>query len=216
MNNDRQKILTDYISYLYTTGRTYDTVGKYIKHVTDFLEMTKEVNRRGYLNYKRENADVMVRHSLMCSAICDLLSYLNIGYGKREKAVKPLEKLDVISDKNKKQLNDFIIWLTDNNDYSSHTVYIYYTSMKKYFEYANEVNMDNCRRFIKSLEEEKLSPATIRLRITYNPQIQISAESETKRSIFRKRDKTKRSKKESAQHSKSRNKSFVMTSVSAL
>lgn len=52
--------------------------------------------------------------------------------------------------------------------------------------------------------------------IIYNPQIQISAESETKRSIFRKRDKTKRSKKESAQHSKSRNKSFVMTSVSAL
>jgi hypothetical protein len=52
--------------------------------------------------------------------------------------------------------------------------------------------------------------------ICYNPQIQISAESETKRSIFREKDKTKRSKKESAQHSKSRNKSFVMTSVSAL
>ena len=54
------------------------------------------------------------------------------------------------------------------------------------------------------------------LRNGYNPQIQISAESETKRSIFREKDKTKRSKKESAQHSKSRNKSFVMTSVSAL
>lgn len=54
------------------------------------------------------------------------------------------------------------------------------------------------------------------IKAVYNPQIQISAESETKRSIFRKRDKTKRSKKESAQHSKSRNKSFVMTSVSAL
>lgn len=57
--------------------------------------------------------------------------------------------------------------------------------------------------------------ATMQIRI-YNPQIQISAESETKRSIFREKDKTKRSKKESAQHSKSRNKSFVMTSVSAL
>lgn len=54
------------------------------------------------------------------------------------------------------------------------------------------------------------------LQVIYNPQIQISAESETKRSIFREKDKTKRSKKESAQHSKSRNKSFVMTSVSAL
>ena len=59
-------------------------------------------------------------------------------------------------------------------------------------------------------------PANLRAIFNYNPQIQISAESETKRSIFRKRDKTKRSKKESAQHSKSRNKSFVMTSVSAL
>lgn len=54
------------------------------------------------------------------------------------------------------------------------------------------------------------------VQLNYNPQIQISAESETKRSIFREKDKTKRSKKESAQHSKSRNKSFVMTSVSAL
>lgn len=116
MNSDRQKILTDYISYLFTTRRTYNTIGQYIKYVTDFLERTEDVNRRGYLVYKRENADVMVRHSLMCSAICDLLSFLNIGYGRRDKTVKPLEKLDVISDKNKKQLNDFIIWLTDNNE----------------------------------------------------------------------------------------------------
>ena len=57
---------------------------------------------------------------------------------------------------------------------------------------------------------------TLKYQHLYNPQIQISAESETKRSIFREKDKTKRSKKESAQHSKSRNKSFVMTSVSAL
>lgn len=61
-----------------------------------------------------------------------------------------------------------------------------------------------------------VSATTFQKALLYNPQIQISAESETKRSIFRKRDKTKRSKKESAQHSKSRNKSFVMTSVSAL
>ena len=140
MNSDRQKILTDYISYIYTTGRTYDTIGKYIKHVTDFLEMAKEVNRRGYLNYKRENADVMVRHSLMCSAICDLLSFLNIGYGKREKTVKPLEKLDVISEKNKKLLHDFIIWLTDNNDYSSHTVDIYYQEASLILAQAKKAN----------------------------------------------------------------------------
>ena len=63
---------------------------------------------------------------------------------------------------------------------------------------------------------ELVTRARKKLGVNYNPQIQISAESETKRSIFREKDKTKRSKKESAQHSKSRNKSFVMTSVSAL
>ena len=63
---------------------------------------------------------------------------------------------------------------------------------------------------------DELVPVVCTSSALYNPQIQISAESETKRSIFREKDKTKRSKKESAQHSKSRNKSFVMTSVSAL
>ena len=69
---------------------------------------------------------------------------------------------------------------------------------------------------ILSIEIPKMKEEEKQKTSKYNPQIQISAESETKRSIFRKRDKTKRSKKESAQHSKSRNKSFVMTSVSAL
>lgn len=67
-----------------------------------------------------------------------------------------------------------------------------------------------------NLRDEYQHPKYDAPQLLYNPQIQISAESETKRSIFREKDKTKRSKKESAQHSKSRNKSFVMTSVSAL
>lgn len=69
---------------------------------------------------------------------------------------------------------------------------------------------------IRLQAEENINSHNQRELNLYNPQIQISAESETKRSIFREKDKTKRSKKESAQHSKSRNKSFVMTSVSAL
>ncbi len=76
---------------------------------------------------------------------------------------------------------------------------------------------DTIRNIEKLVEENRPELVIIDdLGALYNPQIQISAESETKRSIFREKDKTKRSKKESAQHSKSRNKSFVMTSVSAL
>lgn len=166
MDSNRQNILTNYISYLYTTGRTYDTIGKYIKYVTDFLESAEEINRRGYLAYKRENANIGARYPLMSESICDLLFHLKIGYNRREKKTKTLERLDTISEKNRKLLNDFIVWLTDSNDYSSHTVDIYHTSLKQYFEYANDISMENCKRFIRTLEEKSLSPQTIRLRIT--------------------------------------------------
>lgn len=166
MDDKRKQILVDYISYLYTTGKSYDFIGKYIKYVNDFLEDAICINRRGYLAYKQKNVEIMVRHPLMCNAILDLLSFLGIGYKRKEKVVKPLEKLSAISEKNKALISEFIVHLTDSNDYSPHTVDIYYTSLKKYFEYANEVNMDNCKRFVKMLEENSFSPQTIRLRIT--------------------------------------------------
>lgn len=166
MDVNRQKILTEYISYLYTTGKSYDFIGKYIKHVSDFLEKADSLNRRSYLVYKRENAEIVARYPIMRDAILDLLAFMGVGYKRKEKEIKPLEKLSSISAKNKALLNDFIVWLTDNNDYSPHTVDIYYTSLKKYFEYANEINMDNCKRFVKMLEDGGFAPQTIRLRIT--------------------------------------------------
>ena len=62
MDDKRKQILVDYISYLYTTGKNYDSIGKSIKYVTDFLESAEALNRRGYLKYNPTNADAMVRH----------------------------------------------------------------------------------------------------------------------------------------------------------
>lgn len=120
MNNDRQKILADYVSYLFTTRRTYDTIGKYIKYVTDFLESAEDINRRSYMAYKRENANIGARYPLMSEAICDLLHHLKIGYNRKDQKIKTLERLDAISEKNRRLLNDFIVWLTDSNDYYKH------------------------------------------------------------------------------------------------
>lgn len=102
-----------------------------------------------------------------------------------------------------KGLFDRYIWLIDT----------IYRAGKITFE---EINKRWLRTEMSNGEEIPLRTFHNHRKAIYNPQIQISAESETKRSIFREKDKTKRSKKESAQHSKSRNKSFVMTSVSAL
>ena len=63
-------------------------------------------------------------------------------------------------------MNEFVYYLTQDEDYSPHTIEIYSFSIKKYFEYANEVSVDNYKRFVRMLEDEGLSPRTIRLRIT--------------------------------------------------
>lgn len=98
-------------------------------------------------------------------------------------------------------------------------VYLHISSHDKAMQLSEAIETNACgSMFVTHKKQEELKKETDIFNYIniYNPQIQISAESETKRSIFREKDKTKRSKKESAQHSKSRNKSFVMTSVSAL
>lgn len=37
MENSKQQILENYISYLHTTGKSYNTIRMYIKHVKHFL-----------------------------------------------------------------------------------------------------------------------------------------------------------------------------------
>ena len=56
-------------------------------------------------------------------------------------------------------------WIDENFDYSPNTINMYYYSLKKFFEYANEVNMSNAKMYVSTLEEQALSPQTIRLRI---------------------------------------------------
>lgn len=80
MNSDRQKILIDYIFYLYIIRRIYDIIGKYIKYVMDFFESVEDVNCCSYLVYKCENVNIGVCYLLMSEVICDLLYYFKIGY----------------------------------------------------------------------------------------------------------------------------------------
>lgn len=52
-----------------------------------------------------------------------------------------------------------------------------------------------CLDGLQKLNQKIVVPYPIKMQWIYNPQIQISAESGTKRSIFRQKNKTKRSKK---------------------
>jgi hypothetical protein len=168
MEENKYKIFQDYISHLYSSGKSYNYIGRYIKIVKLFLESDFPINRIGYKKYLKSNAILIIDEPLTKEALCDFLNFLGIEHSKSRKGkdIKPLEKLCTVSDKNKKMINDFIYYLTQEEDYSPHTLQIYAHSVKKYFEYANEISVDNYKRFVKMLEDEGFSPQTIRLRIT--------------------------------------------------
>lgn len=166
MDGIRQQLFIDYMYYLNETDRFYATKARYAKHVLGFLESASSVDRRGFMAFKREHSLEMANDYSCGTAICDFLNFCGKGYNRKKKSkVKTLEKLCVVSDKNKEQLNGFMAWIDENFDYSPHTLNMYYYSLKKFFEYANEVNMSNAKMYVSTLEEQALSPQTIRLRI---------------------------------------------------
>lgn len=168
MNEERLRIFNDYIKWLYGRGVQSTHVGQRIKHVQHFLENSESITKRGYNLYKKKYACLFVENSVSV-AICDFLNFNGVGYSKKNKKtenVKPLEKMDVISNRNKLLLNDFLLFLQENRDYSQCTLCIYRDSLKSFFEYSNEFCSENAKRFIQTLSVKGRSPQTIRLRIT--------------------------------------------------
>lgn len=157
------------MSHLYSSGKSYSYIGRYGKIVREFLGTDLPLSRSGYGTYMKNNAMLVVDEPLSKDALCDFLDFLGIGYHRsshKGKEVAALEKLSTVSDKNKRLTNDFIHHLTQDYDYSPHTLSIYAFGVKNYFEYANEISADNYRRYVKMLEEKGLTPQTIRLRMT--------------------------------------------------
>lgn len=168
MEEAKKEFFEKYINWIYTSGKSYEYIGRYIKIVKSFLESGSPLNKTGYRRFMQANAAAITEEPLTKNALCEFLDFYGVGYLRKKKKseIKSLEKLSVISEKNRKLMNDFIYHLTQEEDYSPHTLSIYSFSVKKYFEYANEISVDNYKRFVKTLEDEGMSPATIRLRIT--------------------------------------------------
>lgn len=168
MDATRYQIFADYISYLYTTGKSYDRIGREVRAVQNFLEDATTVDRTGYRSYMQKYAMEIAQNIEQKRAICEFMAYAGQGFHGRKirKTYRPLEKLSVVSAQNQELLNKFMSYLMDEEDYSQSTLNMYSFAVKKYFEYANTISAENYKRFVAMLEEKGLSPKTIRLRIT--------------------------------------------------
>ena len=168
MKEERHIFLINYTAWIYGRNISYDYIGRSIKHVCDFLEKAESVTRKGFLDYKRNYAEAII-DPIAQKAICDMLALSGVGFRKirkKESNVIPLEKLEIITERNKKLINDFLIWLHDNTDHSENTYRIYHDSLKSYFGHTTDFCLEEAKRYIKTMEDKGFAPSTIRLRIT--------------------------------------------------
>jgi site-specific recombinase XerD len=163
-------MLSEYMLTLQQTGMSFEARGRYADGVFLFLQDADSVSRRGYRHYCQSHAELMVQKSWMKAAILHFLASRGMGYngrqvtGKLEKPEgKAMEKREV---RQRQVINDFVLWLQNEFDFSPHTMKTYTDTARQFFSYCDEFSQDNARRFIATLEANGLKPATINLRMS--------------------------------------------------
>ena len=169
LDDKRIKMYADFGATLSDTATSYDHRGRYMEAVPYFLAHAEEVSKRGYRRFCKDEAQWLVAHGWAKDGILKFLSTKGLGFRKvktDQPTEKRLEKLAKMDERHKQQIDDFIVWLNNERDYSPNTLYIYVNAMKQFFLYCDEFNQENARRFIYTCEQDGLTPQTIRLRIT--------------------------------------------------
>lgn len=162
-------MFADYMQELQQSGLTFEKKGRYMESVHDFLLNAESVSRRGYKSYIAANGETIVKKTWTKEAICHFLASRGIGYRKPTADKKEAPKDEALEKREVRQMqiiNDFILWLNNEREYSPNTLRIYIDTAKQFFSYCEEFNQENARRFVSTLETMKMKPATITLRIT--------------------------------------------------
>jgi len=166
---DRQQMLTEYIQSLATSSVNYVARGKYIDAVYRFLDSAEEVSRRGWRRWRMAHAEELIYMPWVRDAVCNLLSSRGMGYKPKKDLPGKTRYIDKIEKRDVRQtqtINNFLLWLQNEREYSPNTLRIYSYSVRDFYSYFDEFNQDNARRYISALYEKGNNPLTIRLRIT--------------------------------------------------
>ena len=170
LDADRQQMFAEYMATLQESDLNFNIRGRYVDTVFQFLKDADSVSRRGYKAYMKANAELAVDKPWTKNALCHFLASMGMGYngrqvtGKLEKPEgKAMEKREV---RQRQVINDFVLWLQNEFDFSAHTMKTYTDTARQFFSYCDEFSQDNARRFIATLEANGLKPATINLRMS--------------------------------------------------
>lgn len=165
--SDKKDFFYKYSESILTSNKTFRVKTEYLRHVQSYINSCSEYNKKTYKEYINSHLSDRLYDKYQKESILDFLSFIGVGFRKKTvKKDKPLEKLEAISERNRKLINKYLDWLQSENDYSDNTVKSYTFTIRDFFKYSNEFSLELAKRYVRSLEELKLSPKTLNLRIT--------------------------------------------------
>lgn len=166
-SENKKELFYKYSEYILTSSKNFRIKTEYLRNVQAYINSTSEYNKKSYREFINNHLTDKLYDKFKKEAILDFLSFIGVGFRKKNiPQIKPLEKLETISEKNRQLINKYLDWLQSENDYSDCTNKSYTFTIKDFFKYSNDFSLEQAKRYIKSLEELKFKPRTINLRIT--------------------------------------------------
>jgi len=166
MSENEFILLGKYAAYLQEKKCIYDTIGRKMRNIHDFLNKGYEVSKNGYKDYAKNGfrQDINENIEETRSDIIDFLQFNKVGYFRKSNIKKnksKIEKLSDISNKNAQLLNEFRAHLINNTKFTSSTIISYSNCVKQYFKYCNNFSKDEYKRYINHLENTGVCAAGI-------------------------------------------------------
>lgn len=151
----------EYLMSLTPTEKAF--CGQRVKVISQFIESGEPLSKEGYKRYLKTNGfNVSDAERKYLTDYLFFAGVRRLGGPRKEKG-KVVQKLEMVSEANKKKISAFLEWVKVKRDYSQNSIRMKRDHMVKFFKYFNEFNLVNCRDFIATQEHEGKSPKTLNL-----------------------------------------------------
>lgn len=161
------KMIAEYVQHLNNTATGPTTLGYKVSTVLEFLSDVESVSLRSYTKYKKQHIGEATWPK-KAPIIEEFIAFFSSGKKTTLVKVDKVSALDRkgISGDSEKKVNDWLLELSYDYDYSPHSLAVYKTALLDFFSYAADLNTENARRYIQTLHDQGKSVKTINLRIT--------------------------------------------------
>lgn len=157
----KEQWLGKYLMSLVPSERVFS--GRRVKVIASFIDSGAELSKAGYLEYLKTNGlDLSDTDRKYLTDYLYFAGVRRLG-GARKPKGRVVEKIETITEANKKKVTAFLEWAKVQRDYSENSIRMKRDHMVKFFRYFNSFNLANCRDFIATQEHEGMSPTTLNL-----------------------------------------------------